>query len=262
VDMTPLRVKMTIKAAMKAKGLKYQQLAEALQVSVSTVKRILSDDDLSLERLSKIATWLEIPFYDLIEASKKEQINLSRMNEEQERFIADHPDIAQLYWLMLLGRSFNRACQEIGIDDAAGQPLLDLLKCMDLIRVGVSGTVRPTIRWPVDWIFKGPLHRKYMSAVIENFLKHLNRRVEALEQPVEAADSFHYRMEQLTLSKNSYAQLLHELRSIFAKYLDIANVECAIQGSDDLEIVTLLSGADLHDPITSTFKSESLAKQF
>lgn len=67
------RIKFTIKGLLKKQGANYEKLADELGVSLPTVRRLLTSDSLSVERLSKICDFLKITFPELIQLSFREQ---------------------------------------------------------------------------------------------------------------------------------------------------------------------------------------------
>ena len=58
--MDPIVISLKIKKIMKAKKLKYSDLASHLEMSESGVKKLLSGKDLSMTKLSLIADFLEL----------------------------------------------------------------------------------------------------------------------------------------------------------------------------------------------------------
>jgi len=59
----------TLKKVLKARGMTYADLAQALRVSTPTVKRQFSQRTFTLERLEEVLRVLELDFYELARMS-------------------------------------------------------------------------------------------------------------------------------------------------------------------------------------------------
>lgn len=87
------RIKSTIKQLLKKQGANYKKLASELGVSLPTVRRLLTSDSLSIERLSTICDFLKITFPELIQISFHEQKETEPLSEELEEIFVKHPDM-------------------------------------------------------------------------------------------------------------------------------------------------------------------------
>ena len=61
----------TLKRALKEKGFTYKQLAEAMAVSENTVKRMLNNTNISLNRLLFVADYCAVDLGELMEVSQR-----------------------------------------------------------------------------------------------------------------------------------------------------------------------------------------------
>jgi transcriptional regulator with XRE-family HTH domain len=85
-----LKIKRTIKAILKRRRQTFQDVAKSLGLSHTTVKRILSNDELSLERLLQICSLLELSLEMLIEESNRLPSPSAEglLSSEQEELLA------------------------------------------------------------------------------------------------------------------------------------------------------------------------------
>ena len=74
-----------LKRAIKAKGLTYKDLQKIMNLSESSIKRILSDKSLSLERIEKICEQCNILFSEVCRLAEfTNDQGPSRMTPDQE----------------------------------------------------------------------------------------------------------------------------------------------------------------------------------
>ena len=81
-----------LKKCLRAKGLGYSDLAEVLDLSESSVKRIFSQQSFTLERLEQVCRFLDMSIYDLARLTRIDTDDeITRLTLEQEQGLADDP---------------------------------------------------------------------------------------------------------------------------------------------------------------------------
>lgn len=94
-----------LKAQLKSRGLNYKDLAKIWNVAESSVKRIMSGEDLSLERLEKACTHLEISMGDFMKATQFEgSSQIFFMSEDQELKLSKDREL--LHYFLLLDEGY------------------------------------------------------------------------------------------------------------------------------------------------------------
>ena len=78
----------TLKRALRAHGKTYADVAIKLEISVASVKRLFAERSMSLERLDRICTMLNLEVSDLLRQLGEDDRQLAQLTEEQEREIA------------------------------------------------------------------------------------------------------------------------------------------------------------------------------
>ena len=78
----------TLKSALKAAGIKYTQVAAALQLSESSIKRKFSRKEFSLAELDSICTLAGIEISELVRRMEENRGRLQSLSDEQEKEIA------------------------------------------------------------------------------------------------------------------------------------------------------------------------------
>src|SRR5581483_3294678 len=127
-----------IRAALRARGMTYRELAKALGVSEPTIKRNLGRGDFSLSRLDRICEVLEISLPNLLDSAAASSY-LTELSEAQEQALVRDPKLLLLTYL-----------------------LVNEWRIADLIR-------RLTAR-NFSWRRDGPVHAFFVDRVASEFL--------------------------------------------------------------------------------------------
>lgn len=161
----------TLKRALKAHGRTYADVAEALELSEASVKRLFSHEDFSLERLDRICRLLGMEISDLVELMTSEQQQIEQLTAEQEQELVDDKTL-----LAVAICALNRwTLEEIVAfyDMTEGQcfqklAALDRLKLIDLYpnnRIKVR--VAPNFKWRDN----GPIQELFQERLGPEFLR-------------------------------------------------------------------------------------------
>src|SRR5947207_2958696 len=89
------RLKELLKALIHKKGYKYEDLARVLDVSLTTVKRLLNNGELSLERFYQILDWLGVSLSELASLNGDGgRERFPEFTDAQEHFLVENSDCA------------------------------------------------------------------------------------------------------------------------------------------------------------------------
>jgi len=146
-DVDFASVQATIKQALKRKRMTYSALAERLGMSESGVKKMLSASDCSMGRLLEICSALEISFADVVEASRRRDLEVVRLTPDQMRFFEGHPDHYRFYReLQRDGFDLDAFRARIPLDEASIQGYLLKLDRHDLVTLMPGGRLKRAAR--------------------------------------------------------------------------------------------------------------------
>lgn len=96
------------KSSLKAKNIIYRDLAKSLNLSESSVKRILADKSISLERIDEICKACDISFSEVCRnANFEEDVSNHTLTKDQEKILAENP--RQLHYFILLNDGLTPA---------------------------------------------------------------------------------------------------------------------------------------------------------
>ncbi len=126
----------TLKRCLRAKGLSYRDVADALGLSESSVKRLFSQQTFSLQRLEDVCRYLDMSIYDLarLTATRDDQ-RRDTLSEEQEHALADDPVLMSYFYLLLVGWRAARIGRRLSLDTAGQNRYLTRLDRLKLIEL-------------------------------------------------------------------------------------------------------------------------------
>jgi transcriptional regulator with XRE-family HTH domain len=125
-----------MKRALKAKNIIYKDLAESLNLSESSIKRILSDKSIGLDRIEEICKTCDISFSEICKnANFDEDISTYTLSKEQEKVLADNPRLLHYFILLNDGHTAAKIEKEFEITSNESKKLLLQLDKLNLIEL-------------------------------------------------------------------------------------------------------------------------------
>lgn len=125
-----------LKRSLKAKNILYKDLAKALNLSESSIKRILSSKSLSLDRLEEICKVTDISFAEVCRAANFEEGNQAwTLNDEQEKALAENPRLLHYYMLLYDGKTPQKIEKEYEIPNSEAKKYLFQLDRLNLLEL-------------------------------------------------------------------------------------------------------------------------------
>ena len=81
-----------LKAQLKVCGVKYADVADKLDLSEASVKRLFSEESFTLKRLDQVCELLEIDISDLLEIARQSSQIRSLTREQEQEIVSDMGD--------------------------------------------------------------------------------------------------------------------------------------------------------------------------
>lgn len=165
-----LRLREALKLQLKARGMRYADLARALGLSEPSVKRLFSRGGITLERLERICSVLEIDFFELARSGRRVAEQPRSLSLAQEQALAAEPRLLMLFHLLCNDWIVEEVQQEFGLSGTAIVRLLARLDRLRLIELQAGNRVRLLVARNFEWRPQGPvLTRWARSGVVEFF---------------------------------------------------------------------------------------------
>ena len=163
-----------LKNALKEQGITYLQVAEALDLSEASVKRLFSERQFSLQRLDQICSLLGLEISDLVRRLDQAQRIDALTAEQEQELVGD--DRLLLVAICALNRwSLAQILETYQLSEVEVVGRLARLDRMGLIELLPGNRIKPLISHDFRWQQHGPIQRFFEQQVQADFFQcHFN----------------------------------------------------------------------------------------
>jgi DNA-binding Xre family transcriptional regulator len=160
-----------LKRALRQRGLTYAEVAHALELSESSVKRLFARKDLTLERLERVCALMQLEVTDLLELVRDAESHITELTEAQERELVETPKLLLVGVLVL---SYWTAADIMGTFRLAEPELVKLLLRLD--RMGViellpGNRIKLKLARNFAWRKAGAIQRFFEARMQQQFFE-------------------------------------------------------------------------------------------
>jgi transcriptional regulator with XRE-family HTH domain len=207
----------SLKAAVKAKGFRYADIASALHCSESTIKHMFHGIDAPVSRVIEICDVIGVSFPDLISLSGDYATHFV-MTEEQETFFAENLPYYEFFRKVFFDRmSPAEVRREHKLDERSLRRYLRGLEQIGLLDILPGDKLSFKVSGMQQFIPGGPLMRRYMR----DFSAELTEIVESDMTHPDQLGQFGY----FSLTTPAYQDFLHDLGELIGRYKKRAHRE-------------------------------------
>lgn len=199
----------SLKQVLKAQGIRYKDLAEKMNTSEPTIKRLFSEQDCKLSRLMEICEVIGISFTELVELVTNQPIIPSVLSLETEQNLASRPGLMSFFMLLVSEFDIESIIEHNQLSKHDGYLYLRELEKLELIRVRQDDSYYFLVNRPILWRLDGPLHSTLVS-VNQNFIK------ESISQ--NKNDAYPFYSASRLLSPNSIKQLNQDVDNLYQSF--------------------------------------------
>lgn len=161
----------TLKQYLKAKGITYKQLAEEIELSEASIKRLFSKQTFSLSRLEDVCRILDIDFYDLVLMDKeRSRKTLKKLTVEQEQILINDEKLLILLYFLINGWTVALIIKEYDYSEAEAIQMLGKLEKIGILELYPNNHVRMLISKNEFWQTNGPLWQAYRNIFTNDFM--------------------------------------------------------------------------------------------
>lgn len=159
----------SLKGELRRRGKTYADVAEVLELSQASIKRLFSRGGFTLERLNRLCDWLDLEFGDLVRLVERDRAQVSRLSESQEaELVADTRFL--LLTLCLLNRwSVDEIIATYRVSELEAIGMLVRLDRMGLIELLPGNRVRLRITLDFAWRPGGPIQQFFEQQIQSEF---------------------------------------------------------------------------------------------
>lgn len=176
------RIIATVKSQLKAQGLMYRDVADALELSEASVKRIFADESFTLDRLARIANLLGFTLAELLQEAASAVPQLRVLTTNQEAKLVSDEKLLLVAVCALNRWTAAEITSEYQLSRAECLKQLLVLDRMGIIELLPGDRIRPRVARDFDWLPDGPIRRYFLDHALGDFLgSPFNQTNETLE---------------------------------------------------------------------------------
>ncbi len=159
----------TLKKDLRKQGVTYRQVAEKLELSEASVKRLFAENAFTLARLNEICELLHLEISDLIHQMEKNMDLVDQLTIEQETELVSDMKLLLMGYFLMNKLEFADIIRIYDITETDGIRLLARLDRMKIIELQPGNRVRPMISKNFQFLPGGPIQRFYEKKVQSEF---------------------------------------------------------------------------------------------
>lgn len=160
----------TLKKTLRSRGITYAEVANYLQLSEASVKRMFSHNHFTLDRVDTICSMLDLDILDLIRIVDEDQKKIQNLNKEQEKELVSDTKFLLVALCIHNGLSFNEIYETYEYSENECLSYLIRLDKLGLIQLLPNNKIRSLIAHDFEWLPGGPIERFFVSKAQNEFL--------------------------------------------------------------------------------------------
>lgn len=202
MKQTPLLIA-TLKKALKANHITYKVLADKLNMSESSIKRIFADENFSLARLEQVCAVISMDISDLVAMMNRDKPRISELTEEQEKVAAADTRLLGIAFLVVNGWSYQQILDHYPVSPPDLVHYLVKLDQLRVIDLEPNNRIKLLISAHFSWRKNGPIQHALKEHVQKEFM----------EGDIEAAGGQQHFISGM-LSDESHQEVMKQLSRI------------------------------------------------
>ncbi len=226
-----------LKGALKKAGLTYAHVAQHLELSEASVKRLFKDCAFSVARMEKVCELAGADLLELVRNVDDKHERLLELGEAQERELADDLHLFIAAICVLNRYRFEDVLSEYDIDTHHLQQLFTKLDRLGVIELLPQNRYRLCVSRGFRWRRNGPIEQFFVRSVLTNFLD---------KKLVRTQDSFRFAWG--TVSEATASHFVQKLRRLYEEFNEAADADAQLPLAQRTGAGLLLAFRDAWEP--------------
>ena len=203
-----------VKKQLKVRGLTYADVAQHIDLSEASVKRLFSEGNISVRRLETICQLLSITLTDLVMIAQLEQTQITHLTFEQEQQMVANESLLLVSVCVIDGYGFDDIVAQYRVSETELIQHLAHLDRLKIIELQPQNRIKLLISQNFSWLANGPIQQYFQGHIKEEFFK----------------SQFNENTEKLLvinglLSDASNNELQHEMQQLINKFATLKKNE-------------------------------------
>lgn len=161
----------TLKKVIRQQGKTYKDVAEALQLSEASIKRLFAEKTFSLARFEQVCEFAGMDIGELIVQMEQQAALVTHLTAEQEKELVANIRLLLMANCLLNHWPFNDIINTYEINEWEGVQLMAILDRMKIIQLLPGNRVKLMVSRNFSWLVDGPIQRFYERSVQTDFFK-------------------------------------------------------------------------------------------
>lgn len=161
----------TLKKQLKAHGYTYADLAEAMDLSEASVKRLFAEESFSIQRLEKACRFLGMGIDDLVLQMTKDQPQLHQLSETQEKEIANDLVLLMVTVSVINGYTMADLLSHYQVSETECIQKLAHLDRIKIIELLPGNKIKLLVSPNFQWRPNGPIQKFFVEKVQQEFFR-------------------------------------------------------------------------------------------
>ncbi|MEH6471632.1 MAG: helix-turn-helix transcriptional regulator [Halopseudomonas sp.] len=161
----------TLKRQLKASGKTYQDVAQLLDLSEASIKRLFRDGELSLPRLERICDAINLELPELIQQMSQDQQRLTQLSREQEQQVVDDTTLLLVAICCVNGYAFDEILQQYALAETTLIQKLAMLDRLKVIELLPNNRIKLCIAPNFNWLANGPIQQFFHQRIKQEFFQ-------------------------------------------------------------------------------------------
>jgi hypothetical protein len=168
-----------LKRALRASGHTYADVAQKLDLSVASVKRLFSQEDLSLARVDAICELIGLGLIEILDQARERMSPVAQLTVAQESEIVSDLRLLFMTWLVLIRTPIEEIVQTYRFTEREAVKYLIRLDRLKVIELQPGNRVKLLVSRHFSWRAGGPV-QKYIDQKLlrEFFASHFTQPTE------------------------------------------------------------------------------------
>lgn len=210
-----------IKDRLKAKDISYRDLAEHMDVSVVTVKRLLNSSDISMERLMTLAEMVDCTLSELLSKAENNPQPHHVFSPKQDEYFDRYPNLMHYFFeLFNLGKTPQEIAKSYKLNKTSTYLYLRALENIELVKLLPEDKVQFLIRPPAGFADDSRVLRKQLVSHIEK----THHVIMNMDSDSKNRRDYFMLVKPLHLSSALYDRMLTELSKIIDRFSEISEL--------------------------------------
>lgn len=158
-----------LKRALREGGHTYADVARKLELSLASVKRLFSTEDLSLQRVDQICELVGLGLRDILERAGERTAPTNQLTLAQETELVSDPKLLFMTWLVMIRTPFEEMVQEYLFTEREALQYLIRLDRLRVIELQPGNRVRLLVSRHFSWRAGGPVQKYIHQKLLREF---------------------------------------------------------------------------------------------